>query len=1013
VAAFNVRSYTTAAGTAPSFDSAVAIALLPDGRILVTGTSGVTETAENSDVVLARVTSGGALDATYGSGGFAPLADQGNLESAGGIALRASGDAVIAGIGFFPTQVSPAGLAQSVLSGTFNSGTADLDLLGSGALLGGGFLFKSETESTLAAYRLNATDLADSTDTVPDPISFTAQTGVELAATLTSDTATISGIAAPAAISVSPGSLYSIGCTAAFVSTAGIISNGQSVCVRTTSASADNAPRDAVLTVGTVRGVFTTVTGDSTPDPFSFVDQTDVVASTVVQSAPITLTGLNVSAAVSVTGGEYSVGCTGTYTAAAGSALSGNQICVRHTSSQYPGAATNTTLRVGAGSGTSDTFTSTTAGTADTSPDPFTFVDQTGVETSTLTTSAPVTIAGINNPAAISVTGGSYSIGCSSTYITTAGTILDGQTVCVRHTSAALGLTTTDTTLTVGDAQDVFTSTTRDADTTPDAFAFFDQVDVNPSVTITSAAVTINGINSPAPVSVAGGTYSVGCSATYIATPGTINNGQTVCVRHTSSATSGGVVNTTLTVGGVSDAFTSTTRVLDSTPDPFTFVDQAGVPLATVITSAAVVLTGYDVNAAVSVTGGSYSIGCGSSFTSNAGTAAPGARICVRHTSASLGGAVTNTVLTVGGVSDTFSSTTIPGDASPTQFTFVDQTGVDLFASITSAPVTIQGIDIAAPITIDGGEYSIGCTNVFTTAAGSIAPGKTVCVRHQSSFEPSTDTNTTLIIGDISDVFTSTTRVGDQTPADFSFVTQTGVALETLIISNEITISGVDSPVALFLSGPTRVINPGTFFEQTINDFGFARNCTGAYDAEDPQGAVFENGDRLCVAVVSPAVDLTSAVVTVALGGIAPGSQSTATFTVTTGETVPDAFTFTDQVGVRLNTTVYAEPITITGITAPTRVTVSNGQWQLNCAGSFISGAGLVANGDTICVRHVSAGSLSTLTSTVLTVGGVSDTFTSTTVIDSPLPGSSAMDIWSLLLLVPLAGYRRRRPAAV
>ena len=69
---------------------------------------------------------------------------------------------------------------------------------------------------------------------------------------------------------------------------------------------------------------------------------------------------------------------------------------------------------------------------------------------------------------------------------------------------------------------------------------------------------------------------------------------------------------------------------------------------------------------------------------------------------------------------------------------------------------------------------------------------------------------------------------------------------------------------------------------------------------------------------------------------------------------------------------------------------------------------GFVANGETICVRHIAAGSLSTLTSTELTVGGISDTFTSTTVVDKPLPGSSAMDPWSLLLLAPLLGYRRR-----
>lgn len=999
IAAFNVRSYTTVTGTGPSFDVAAAIAVLPDGRILVTGSTGATATGPNTDAVLARITSSGALDTTYGSGGYAPLADASIGDSAGGIGVRTSGDAVIAGVGFFPTQVSPAGRVQNVLSGAFQAGTADLDVLSDGSVLGGGFVFQSATVAALAAYRLNATDLADGTDTVPNPITFTPQFDVQPGSTVTSNAVTITGIAAPAAISVSAGDRYAIGCTSGFVTTPGTISNGQTVCVRTTAAAGDNTAKDAVLTVGTVRGVFTSVTGDSTPDQFTFVDQTDVPVGTPVVSAPITLAGLDVRTSVTVTGGEYSVGCTGTFSSAAGNALPGEQICVRHTSSAYPGAVTSTTLRVGAGAGTSDTFTSTTAGTLDTSPDAFSFVDQVDVEPSTLVTSAAVTITGINNPTTVLVTGGgSYSIGCNATYTSSAGTVLDGQTVCVRHTSAAVGLTPTNTTLTVGDTEDVFTSTTRDADTTPNAFSFVDRTDVHLSTTITSAPVTINGINALTAISVTGGSYSVGCTATYVSTAGTISNGQTVCVRHLSSDTGGGVVNTELTVGGVLDTFTSTTRIPDSIPDPFSFVDQTGVPLATVITSAVVVLAGYNVNVPVSISGGSYSVECGASFTTSAGTVAPGARICVRHTSGSLGGVVTSTVLTVGGVSDTFSSTTIAGDASPTPFSFVDQTGVDLLKSITSAPVTIQGTDIASPISVTGGEYSIGCTGVFTTAAGSIAPGKTVCVRHKSSFDSSVETNTTLIIGDISDVFTSTTRVGDQTPDDFSFVTQVDVSLSTIIVSSPITISGVDSPVKLFLSGP-------------IGDVGFARNCIEPYSGT-LQGEIFENGDRLCVFLFSPATDLTSAVATLSLGGSTPESQKSATFTVTTGTTVPEAFAFTDQVGVLLSATVYAEPITITGITAPSRVVISNGQWQLNCTGGYTSSSGFVANGETICVRHVAAGSLSTLTSTVLTVGGISDTFTSTTVVDKPLPGGSAMDLCSLLLLSPLVAYRRRRTGA-
>jgi hypothetical protein len=96
-------------------------------------------------------------------------------------------------------------------------------------------------------------------------------------------------------------------------------------------------------------------------------------------------------------------------------------------------------------------------------------------------------------------------------------------------------------------------------DGTPDAFTFVDAANVSLSSTVTSAPVTIAGINVPVTVSITGGAYSVGCSSTYVTAPGSVSGNQTICVRHTSAATNGAQTSTTLTVGGVSDSFLSTT----------------------------------------------------------------------------------------------------------------------------------------------------------------------------------------------------------------------------------------------------------------------------------------------------------------------------------------------------------------------------------------------------------------------------------------------------------------------
>jgi serine protease len=209
---------------------------------------------------------------------------------------------------------------------------------------------------------------------------------------------------------------------------------------------------------------------------------------------------------------------------------------------------------------------------------------------------------------------------------------------------------------------DAAAAVTQAGDGVPDAFSFIDQSDVAVSTPITSNPVTISGIDVTASIRVGGGEYSIGCTGTFTSAPGTVSDGQTVCVRHTSAATGLTATNTVLTVGGVSDTFTSTT--LDNSPDDFSFADQADVALSTVVTSNAPVITGITGNVPIGVTGGEYSIGCTGTFTSAPGTISNALGVCVRHTSASSNSTQTRTTLTVGVRSAVFTSTTIAAPSS-------------------------------------------------------------------------------------------------------------------------------------------------------------------------------------------------------------------------------------------------------------------------------------------------------------------------------------------------------------
>jgi hypothetical protein len=98
------------------------------------------------------------------------------------------------------------------------------------------------------------------------------------------------------------------------------------------------------------------------------------------------------------------------------------------------------------------------------------------------------------------------------------------------------------------------------ADTVPDQFSFTDQSGVSQSAEITSAAITITGIDAAAAITVSGGTYDINGSGTFTADPGTVETGDTVRARHTSSASYLTATNTVVTIGGVSDTFRSITE---------------------------------------------------------------------------------------------------------------------------------------------------------------------------------------------------------------------------------------------------------------------------------------------------------------------------------------------------------------------------------------------------------------------------------------------------------------------
>ncbi len=111
------------------------------------------------------------------------------------------------------------------------------------------------------------------------------------------------------------------------------------------------------------------------------------------------------------------------------------------------------------------------------------------------------------------------------------------------------------------------------------------------------------------------------------------------------------------------------------------------------------------------------------------------------------------------------------------------------------------------------------------------------------------------------------------------------------------------------------------------------------------------------------------------------GDTDTGTITITVNSSLPNGFVFTDQTGVAPSSQITSSPVVITGIGGLVAISVSgdvSSAYSINGA-AFTSAAGMVGNGSSVRVRHISSAAPDTAVDTVLDVGGVTDTFTSTT----------------------------------
>ncbi|WP_347332940.1 hypothetical protein [Marinimicrobium locisalis] len=149
-------------------------------------------------------------------------------------------------------------------------------------------------------------------------------------------------------------------------------------------------------------------------------------------------------------------------------------------------------------------------------------------------------------------------------------------------------------------------------------------------------------------------------------------------------------------------------------------------------------------------------------------------------------------------------------DEKPAQFSFEAQSDVERGATVTSNTITVSDINTDTAISVSGGAYAVNGGG-YTKAAGSVEDGDKVTVQLTAPESFDTEASAALTIGGVSDTFTVTTEAEDTAPDAFGFAPQDGLEPETEVVSEPVTISGINVPVDVTIDGGEYRIDEGEF----------------------------------------------------------------------------------------------------------------------------------------------------------------------------------------------------------
>jgi len=407
-------------------------------------------------------------------------------------------------------------------------------------------------------------------------------------------------------------------------------------------------------------------------------------------------------------------------------------------------------------------------------------------------------------------------------------------------------------------------------------------------------------------------------------------------------------------------------------PNGFRFAERTDMPRSSQVVSDPVFAKGITAPVPVSVVNGEYQIN-GGGWTDVAGTVEPGDEIAVRlTTSADFATAVAAT-LTIGGVDGAFTATTASADDPPADGLVAWWRGEDNaldsvgghHGTITGGTTYTNGQD-GRSFEFDGVDSNVGVGMVDGFALNEDRPF-TISAWIDTNDPAAHQVITGNYMGEGGGVgnYSTYLRIHDGNLEFHLNKRQVADAVVTTAIGtgwHHLTATYNGDEMRLYLDGHLQgSANRSSFFS------GCADNTRGWYHGDYSPETVSAHGSH---ATFDGRIDELKF-----YDRALPDEEIEDLSGV-----VPDAFNFTDQTGIQAHLLTVSEPITVTGIRYPAGISIDVGEYEVNGSGTWLSAPGTVAAGDTVRVLLMSSATYGATVNATVTIGGVSDIFSVTTI---------------------------------